>query len=96
MDVSALGKALGLAGLATALLVSPALSHHSFAMFDTSQSLSVQEQSRNMSWSIRIAGCESRPWTKRAAKCGNGRSKGVPPRFKRFTAWDGVRYIPAI
>ena len=42
MDVNALGKALGLAGLATAILVSPALSHHSFAMFDTSQSLSVE------------------------------------------------------
>jgi len=42
MDVNAFGKAMGLASLGMAFLVAPAFSHHSFAMFDISQSLVVK------------------------------------------------------
>jgi hypothetical protein len=42
MDIRAIGNALGLAALGVTILASPALSHHSFAMFDTSQSLVVK------------------------------------------------------
>jgi len=42
MDIREIGNALGLATLGVAILASPALSHHSFAMFDTAQSLVVK------------------------------------------------------
>jgi hypothetical protein len=42
MDIKAVGSTLGLAALGAAILASPALSHHSFAMFDVSQSLVVK------------------------------------------------------
>ena len=42
MNIKAFGNALGLAALCAALFTSPALSHHSFAMFDISQSLIVE------------------------------------------------------
>ena len=42
MNINALGKAIGLATLWAVALASPALSHHSFAMFDISQSLVVE------------------------------------------------------
>lgn len=42
MNIKAYGNAPGLAVLCAALFASPALSHHSFAMFDISQSLVVE------------------------------------------------------
>ena len=42
MNTKAFGNALGLAAFCAAISASPALSHHSFAMFDISQSLVVQ------------------------------------------------------
>ncbi len=42
MKIYAFGKAFGLSALGMAFLAAPALSHHSFAMFDTTQSLSVE------------------------------------------------------
>jgi hypothetical protein len=42
MNVSALSKAISLAGLGMAFLAAPAFSHHSFAMFDVSQTLVVE------------------------------------------------------
>ncbi len=41
MNTKAFGGGLALATFGAAILASPALSHHSFAMFDTSQSLVV-------------------------------------------------------
>jgi hypothetical protein len=42
MNNKAFGNAFGLVALCAAFFVSPALSHHSFAMFDISQSLVVE------------------------------------------------------
>ncbi len=42
MNIKAFGNALGLAALCAVLFTSPTLSHHSFAMFDISQSLVVE------------------------------------------------------